>query len=73
MKPEKYLAELAKTNHDGVTSRIVFDERGDLKSGAITLYQVRNGKWEVAEMLSGAAAESTPAAQAATSAADERG
>lgn len=73
VKPEKYLAELAKTNHDGVTSRIVFDERGDLKSGAITLYQVRNGKWEVAETLSGAAAESAPAAQAATSAADERG
>jgi len=72
VKPEKYLPELAKTDHHGVTARIVFDERGDLKAGAITFYRVRNGKWEVAETLSSAPAE--PASTAATvPVADERG
>lgn len=63
VKPEKYLPELAKTDHHGVTARIVFDEKGDLKAGAITFYRVRNGKWEVAETLSSAPAE--PASTAA--------
>ncbi len=71
VKPEKYLPELAKTDHHGVTARIVFDERGDLKAGAITFYRVRNGKWEVAETLSSAPAE--PASTAAVPIADERG
>ena len=52
VKPEKYLPELIKTDYSGVTARIMFDERGDLKAGAITFYRVKNGKWEVAETLS---------------------
>ena len=71
VKPEKYLPELAKTDYNGVTARIVFDEKGDLKGGAITFYRVRNGKWEVAETLSSAPAEAASAA--ATPTADERG
>ena len=47
----KYLPELAKISHDGVTSRITFDEKGDLKGGAITLYQVQKGKWIPLETL----------------------
>lgn len=59
VKPEKYLPELIKTDYSGVTARIMFDERGDLKAGAITFYRVRNGKWEVAETLSSTPSKSS--------------
>ena len=42
--PAKYLPELAKISYDGVTAKIEFDEHGDTKNGAITLYQVKDGK-----------------------------
>jgi branched-chain amino acid transport system substrate-binding protein len=53
--PAKYLPELAKIEHDGVTARIVFDEKGDLKGGAVTLYQVQQGKWKALQTLGGSA------------------
>jgi branched-chain amino acid transport system substrate-binding protein len=53
-EPAKYLPELAKISHDGVTAKIVFDEKGDLKGGAITLYQVQQGKWLAIETMGGA-------------------
>ena len=49
--PAKYLSELAKSSFDGVTAKITFDEKGDLKGGAITLYQVQNGKWTPLETM----------------------
>jgi branched-chain amino acid transport system substrate-binding protein len=49
--PAKYLPELAKLSYDGVTSKITFDEKGDLKGGAVTLYQVQNGKWVPIETM----------------------
>src|SRR5215813_3014144 len=42
--PAKYLPELAKISYDGITAKIEFDEHGDTKNGAITLYQVKDGK-----------------------------
>ena len=51
--PAKYLPELAKIEHDGVTAKITFDEKGDLKGGAITLYQVQQGKWQPQQTLGG--------------------
>jgi branched-chain amino acid transport system substrate-binding protein len=42
--PAKYLPELSKISYDGVTAKIEFDEHGDTKNGAITLYQVKDGK-----------------------------
>ncbi len=51
IEPAKYLPELAKINFDGVTSKISFDEKGDLKGGAITLYQVQDGKWVALETM----------------------
>ncbi len=54
----KYLPELARISHDGVTAKITFDDKGDLKGGAITLYQVQQGKWHAIETVGGA-----PAAQ----------
>ena len=45
--PSKYLAELAKTsNYKGVTGNISFDEKGDIKNGALTLYTYKGGKRE---------------------------
>ncbi len=53
--PAKYMPVLAGITHDGVTARVSFDAKGDIKDGAITLYQVKNGKWEVLETVGGAA------------------
>lgn len=45
--PAKYLPELAKTEgYKGVTGLIAFDEKGDVKNGALTLYTFKNGKRE---------------------------
>ena len=37
--PEKIITELPKTDYNGVTSKITFDEHGDIKNGAVTVYQ----------------------------------
>ena len=43
--PAKYLPELAKTQgYKGVTGTIAFDEKGDIKNGALTLYTYKAGK-----------------------------
>jgi branched-chain amino acid transport system substrate-binding protein len=43
--PAKYLPELAKTSgYKGVTGTIAFDEKGDIKNGALTLYTYKGGK-----------------------------
>lgn len=54
-EPAKYLPELAKIEHNGVTAKITFDEKGDLKGGAVTLYQVQQGKWQALQTLGGEA------------------
>ena len=56
IEPAKYLPELAKTNYDGVTAKITFDEKGDLNGGAITLYQIQNGKWQPLQTMGAAVA-----------------
>lgn len=53
-EPAQYLPELAKITLDGVTTRIQFDENGDIKDGAVTLYRIKAGKWEVMETIGGA-------------------
>ncbi|MBI1174449.1 MAG: ABC transporter substrate-binding protein [Sideroxydans sp.] len=54
--PAKYLPALTKSDYDGVTAKIAFDEKGDLKGGAITLYQVQHGKWQPLQTMGGASA-----------------
>ncbi len=44
--PAKYLPALASLSHEGITAMIEFDEHGDTKNGAITLYTVKDGKLE---------------------------
>ncbi|MEP7283150.1 MAG: branched-chain amino acid ABC transporter substrate-binding protein [Rubrivivax sp.] len=42
--PAKYLPVLAKTSgYKGVTGNISFDEKGDIKNGALTLYTYKGG------------------------------
>ena len=52
--PAKYLAELPKTDYQGVTGRVRFDSKGDITGGAVTLYQVKDGKWVTLETVSSA-------------------
>jgi branched-chain amino acid transport system substrate-binding protein len=44
-EPAKYLPFLAKTNRNGVIGSIAFDAKGDIQSGAVTIYQVKKGSW----------------------------
>ena len=44
-EPAKYLPVLAKTSgYKGVTGAITFDEKGDIKNGALTLHSYEGGK-----------------------------
>jgi branched-chain amino acid transport system substrate-binding protein len=42
--PKKYLPELAKIQYEGVTGTIAFDNFGDIRNGALTLYTYKGGK-----------------------------
>ncbi|MDC7712214.1 branched-chain amino acid ABC transporter substrate-binding protein [Vogesella indigofera] len=53
--PKVYLPEVGKTQMTGVTGEISFDEKGDIKNGAVTVYQVKGGKWEVVSTVGGPA------------------
>ena len=55
---------MGKTSYTGVTGKIAFDDKGDIKNGAVTVYQVKGGKWEVVSTVGGEAA-AAPAASAA--------
>ncbi|HKE38650.1 MAG TPA: branched-chain amino acid ABC transporter substrate-binding protein [Casimicrobiaceae bacterium] len=46
-EPAKYLPALAKIKYPGVTADIEFDKNGDLTKGLLTIFEVKNGKWEV--------------------------
>lgn len=46
-EPAKYLPELAKIKHKGVTGEIAFDARGDIRDGTLTLYTYKGGKREL--------------------------
>ncbi|MBV8034018.1 branched-chain amino acid ABC transporter substrate-binding protein [Roseateles sp.] len=50
--PAKYLPALAKTTgYRGVTGIISFDEKGDIKNGALTLYTYKGGNREQIEVV----------------------
>ena len=42
--PAVYLPFLAKEDYDGITGPITFDEKGDIKNGALTLMTFKNGQ-----------------------------
>ncbi|HSM22037.1 MAG TPA: branched-chain amino acid ABC transporter substrate-binding protein [Rubrivivax sp.] len=45
-EPAKYLPELGKITYQGVTGTVAFDNKGDIKNGALTLYTYKDGKRE---------------------------
>ena len=76
--PAKYLEAVGKTSYEGVTAKIEFDDKGDLKGGAISIYQYKGGKLEYVDTLGGgvvgrqeAAAATGEAAKAVAGAATE--
>ncbi len=52
---DKFLPELAAIDYPGLTAEIRFDEKGDIKDGAITLYQAKSGAWTALETMGGKA------------------
>lgn len=44
--PKKYLPALAAISYDGVTGKIAFDAKGDIKNGSLTLFTYKGGKRE---------------------------
>jgi branched-chain amino acid transport system substrate-binding protein len=54
-EPARYLPELVKTQLDGVIGPIAFDDKGDLRDGPVTLYQVKGGRWAPVETIGAAA------------------
>ncbi len=42
--PAKYLPALSQANYKGITGAIAFDQKGDIKNGALTLYTYKAGK-----------------------------
>jgi branched-chain amino acid transport system substrate-binding protein len=59
-EPSKFLAEVPKTNYQGVIGPIAFDDKGDLKNGPITIYVVKDGKWEPLETVTPSAPAAAP-------------
>jgi branched-chain amino acid transport system substrate-binding protein len=55
-EPAQYLPELEETRMDGVIGPIAFDDKGDLRDGPVTLYQVKGGQWQPVETIGGPAA-----------------
>lgn len=51
--PRKLTAALHQIEHKGITGTIAFDNEGNLKNPAYTIYQVRGGKWVVVDVLGG--------------------
>lgn len=50
--PSDYLPKLAKIDRKGATSEhIAYDDKGDLKEISVTIYEVKNGKWEMVETM----------------------
>lgn len=51
-KPKAYLPKLASLQRSGATSEnIAYDENGDLKEISVTIYEVKNGKWEMVKTM----------------------
>ena len=44
-EPSKYLPELRRIRHAGITADIEFDADGNLKQGLLSIFRVQGGKW----------------------------
>ena len=50
-EPAKYLPALKAVKHKGVTGQIEFDEKGDIKNGALTLMSFKKGERYVISVI----------------------
>ncbi|WP_042887065.1 branched-chain amino acid ABC transporter substrate-binding protein [Cupriavidus necator] len=50
-EPAAILAEMPKTNYKGMIGNIAFDEKGDMKEGTITLYEYKDKKKSVLDVV----------------------
>jgi branched-chain amino acid transport system substrate-binding protein len=50
-EPAEYLPVLQKIQHQGVTGMIMFDSKGDIKDGALTLYTYKDNKKTKMEVI----------------------
>lgn len=46
-EPAKYLPELARIKHKGITGTVAFDKNGDIQDGTLSLYTYKAGKREL--------------------------
>ncbi len=60
----KIIDAIKATSMDGVTGKIAFDDKGDIKDGAVTVFQVKGGKWDMVQIVGGPAEAAAPAAAA---------
>ncbi|MBS0312686.1 MAG: branched-chain amino acid ABC transporter substrate-binding protein [Proteobacteria bacterium] len=69
--PAKIVDAVHNANYNGVIGKIAFDDKGDIKDGAVTVYQAKGGKWDTVEVIGGPkdAAAAAPAAAAPAAAA----
>jgi branched-chain amino acid transport system substrate-binding protein len=56
--PKKYLPELAKIEHNGVTGRISFDGKGDRKDAEMTIFTMKSGKITPVAVIKGGKTQS---------------
>jgi branched-chain amino acid transport system substrate-binding protein len=56
--PKKYLPELAKLEHNGVTGRISFDGKGDRKDAEMTIFTMKSGKITPVAVIKGGKTQS---------------
>ncbi len=45
VEPAKYLPALKQTRFPGVIGNVAFDANGDIRDGAVTVYQFKDGAW----------------------------
>jgi len=51
VEPAKYQPSLKALNYQGVTGPVAFDDKGDIKGGAITVYNFGGGQWAPIQTL----------------------
>ena len=56
--PKKYLPELAKLEHNGVTGKISFDAKGDRKDAEMTIFTMKSGKITPVAVIKGGKTQS---------------
>ena len=50
VEPARFLPMISKANYNGVTAKLQFDDEGDLKDGAISVYRAKGGQWQFIEI-----------------------